>query len=574
MSQARRTLGVVENPNLIDWTRPAVKAVYDPMVGVLISRLNPAAQRLHGAGGDGGRDVQIKLGGRLEIYELKSFHGLLREGGRKAQISNSLANAAQHQPSAWYLVIPKQPTPDELTWFEELTAAYPFPCTWHGVDWLNSHMALMPDIPRYFLRDSAHEVLERLCELQQEQAAFNNGLPDALDRLRTLTARFNAEDPFYAFTFTTRPDGSIATTITPRYLGAERDCPLTISTRFQFPDTEDGRTAAAALEATFAYGMASSIAEEYVESVTVEGSALLAGTTGGAVSFGPASIDNIDRMCVRVRITAPDGALLAELPMIPSDGTHGLRGGVVHYSDHAGALILDLTLDAVGTRMNLHYDFSHPANCLPSSLLPTLRFLRHMGNPNRLELFAGGHPLGPPMEIPSQDGFAVRGAQELARMLAEIQNWTGVYFAIPESFTRLELESIKQAHALATEPAGITGAWEQCRLTLPAADLRSAEAEAFRGGIIPNLTSRGRLVLTLSDAAYDLGVVQTVFASARAIDWPDPTEDETPETRLTVTFVPADDDTVIRRLERPPGSDDPGSQVSDDQAPTFRFESR
>jgi hypothetical protein len=59
------------------WEHYQQTPLFEDMVSVLISRLHPIAERIDGAGGDGGRDVQLRSPGRLDLFEIKSFTGRL-----------------------------------------------------------------------------------------------------------------------------------------------------------------------------------------------------------------------------------------------------------------------------------------------------------------------------------------------------------------------------------------------------------------------------------------------------------------------------------------------------------------
>ena len=257
--------------NRVHWSDPRISpGVYEGMAAVLISRLHPEAQRIDGSGGDGGRDVQLPLPSGLEIFELKSFTGRMT-AARRRQVEKSLKKAAKHSPRAWHLVVPINHSPAELTWFEKATKDYPFPCDWLGKDWLDGHMASHPELPRYYIEGSSDEIVVALRELNQEQAYLVGGLPDAVERITTLTARLNELDPHYMFVFSASPIDGVKVTVLPRYPGAEKDRPIRINASFNFPDTAAGHVAAAAFSDTMAYGTPGTVAGEFVSNVAVEG---------------------------------------------------------------------------------------------------------------------------------------------------------------------------------------------------------------------------------------------------------------------------------------------------------------
>ena len=99
-------------PNRVRW-EDLDPGTYEDMVSVLISRLHPEAQRIDGSGGDGGRDVQVPTDDGLVIFELKSFTGRM-DSSRRRQVAASLERASQHEPVAWHLVVPIDPTQGEL----------------------------------------------------------------------------------------------------------------------------------------------------------------------------------------------------------------------------------------------------------------------------------------------------------------------------------------------------------------------------------------------------------------------------------------------------------------------------
>jgi hypothetical protein len=100
----------------IDWREVGSGGRFEKIVSVLLSSLHPTSMRIDGSGGDGGRDHQLHIDGRLDVWQSKYFMGRLSDaGGRKGQIERSLVKAAELQPDHWFLVTPMDPTPEEGT---------------------------------------------------------------------------------------------------------------------------------------------------------------------------------------------------------------------------------------------------------------------------------------------------------------------------------------------------------------------------------------------------------------------------------------------------------------------------
>jgi hypothetical protein len=70
---------------------------YDAFVSMLLVELYPTAKHVDGAGGDGGRDVQITDGEGLRIFQLKSFSGRMTSS-RRRQVVRSLERAKGLSP--------------------------------------------------------------------------------------------------------------------------------------------------------------------------------------------------------------------------------------------------------------------------------------------------------------------------------------------------------------------------------------------------------------------------------------------------------------------------------------------
>jgi hypothetical protein len=117
-------------------------------VQALVRRLHPLASSIDGAGGDRGRDVIWHSPDGLVIFEIKSYTRRLTNSAKR-KIATSLRNAAAHRPVRWCLIVPLNPSPAELTWFDELRRRYP-DCAleWRGRDWLDAQFAEHEDLRR------------------------------------------------------------------------------------------------------------------------------------------------------------------------------------------------------------------------------------------------------------------------------------------------------------------------------------------------------------------------------------------------------------------------------------------
>ena len=432
----------------VNW-KQVPQPVYDDMVSTLLNREHSTVERIDGVGGDGGRDVQIRENGQLHILELKSFTGRVstQRPKRRSQVERSLAKAATHNRDSWSLVVPIDPNPDELAWFDRLRAHYPFPLHWLGKTWLDDRMASYPDLDRYFLHDGDNEVVAVLRELGQEQAALAGGAPDALERFRRLSNRLDEASPHYRFDLARQGDGYMVTAV-PKYRGAERDRPIMLHTRWTFPDTEAGREARDRIAKFFDYGGDVEVSEGYLESFEVDAPAGFGGTfQGGRLRLASIPADDGLPLDGRLFVLDPSDRSVASLPVRFDHRILGNRGGTLTGHDVTEGLQLRIQFDAADHRATLHYSFDQPTDVLPDVVLPLLRFAAKMHAPHRVVLRFGDTDFGPPHPMSDQP-VGSQGLVELFEDLALVQARTMTPFTIPEDLTRDDLHVIKQAAGL------------------------------------------------------------------------------------------------------------------------------
>ena len=418
---------------------------YEDMVAVLLSHMNPGIRRIDGAGGDGGRDAEFPREAGPEIYQLKSFTGRMT-ASRRRQVERSLKKAAARNPVEWHLVVPIDPTPGEEDWFEHLRGTVHFPISWKGRTWLNTRMAERPFIPRYFLEGESERVIEILTQMQQEKAAIAD-IQTGVDRIRALADRINELDPYYRFDVAVR-NGSVEIGMVPRYEGAERDRPVRVTMALAFPDTDDGRAAAAEFQAAMDFGAPVDIQGEYIQAVEIDAPAGFAGTfpSGGYIKLGPPNPAQDWHLDAILGVLTQEGVRVASLPIYLTDRTTGRRGLVVRGADRARAISVEIRLEIETRRANLNFRFSATSDHYPHELLPALGFMRATAPPNRIQLLVGEQnvPMSDPIEVPNvlfiEDGYV-----KLVEDLARVQRESRTFFPMPPEFSKADLRELAEA---------------------------------------------------------------------------------------------------------------------------------
>jgi hypothetical protein len=498
------------------WETAQVKAVYEDMIAVLLSTLHPEAERLDGSGGDGGRDVQLRHDGRLDLFELKSFTGRLGTAqGRRAQVERSLEKAAELNPDSWTLVVPIDHTEGELAWFDGLRRRYRFPLVWRGRTWLDQQLATHPAITRYFLEGGDSHVVRVLRELQQEQAALAGGIPDALQRLQVLRQRIDELSPHYRLDIAIAGD-SITVALRPRYLGAERDHPILVTGSFSFPDTPTGREAAQRLERALDFGEEVVVEPEHVRDLHVDLPGHLGeGITNPKIILGPAVEDPAFRLDGRASISDPAGAPLGSLALRFDQRQAGRRGGVLSGQDITGILRLQVRVDTVTHQGNIAFLLGEPAEeLLPGALLPTLRVLRHFHAPNRLDLQIGGTPaLRQPTPLPAAepvtDAFLA-----LVEDLERVQADPNAVFPLPRELTREDRAAIRRAARLIAGERVAVATNGPATFTIVLQDPQSFEKLVVDDMPVSFTFTEGNYVETIAGVEVPLGPAFVTLASA------------------------------------------------------------
>ncbi|GAA1777963.1 hypothetical protein [Luedemannella helvata] len=518
--------------------------VFEDLCSVLISRLHPEARRIDGAGGDGGRDVQIATANGPEIFEMKSFTGRVTPV-RKRQIERSLSRAAKHLPSAWRLVVPIDPTPAEERWFDSLAGQYSFPCAWYGRTWLDEKLAAHQDIVRYYLNSASDEIVQILRELSKESGALSRGVPDALDRMKVLAARLNGLDPHYSFGLSVDKDGTAAVTIWPKYAGAEHDRPIKVDTLFQFPDDNKGRAAAKAFKETLDYGTPITLSPEYVKRVAFHlPGGLSESFEGGEIRIGQSESLTADEFSAQLRIIDENGRSRAQIPLRGRPRNSGRRGAEVELADATGTIAARMRFDIETRQVNFQFTFKLPDGMLPAAMLPALQFMELYRPPNSVVVLLNDQEVSAPVRIDAPRDSSLEATLKLVKALDEIQRITGIYFPMPDELSSEELKDIFIARRLLAGET-VMGTWDTMTITSTVGALSSLQASIARGA--NQLMAEAEMTLHIAGQDIPLGSTRRVMPNAFVVEWPEITSDD-PDDPIDIKFRPGPDNTVSMSL--------------------------
>jgi hypothetical protein len=413
----------------IDWTEIGSGGRFEDIVGVLLSTLNPEIDRIDGSGGDGGRDYQLVSSDRLDYWQSKYFLGRLSDSRtRKTQIVNSLNTGAAAQPDSYTLLTPMIPTPEEREWFEGLQGDYPFPIKWKGGDWLDARLADAPSIVRHFA-GHADKYVQLLRELKNEQEALVDGLPAARERIEELASRVDSSNPFYRLTFTVSDGRIVSIGLLPKYRGAEKDSPVTVTFNIVSAPERSSEDVARILRSALDWGDTVVLDSVHVQDLVIDAPHGLGGKIGSAtIRVGAAEPDPVS-LVANLTIKNQDGKRLASLPIYLTTRVRGARGITLSGQDTTGIVSVRMRLDLESGFFTVTFEFKPLRPLLPGALLPVLRFMAQANDPNVVALVMDG-ATAESMPLPPGAGID----KELVRLiegLERLQSLTGVVFAVP-----------------------------------------------------------------------------------------------------------------------------------------------
>lgn len=384
----------------IPWTRYSGEDV-ESVLATFISLEERNAIKIRPSRGDGGIDLIVYLDAEtVDIYQIKKFAENLKNS-QKAQIENSwqelsATTAVLHvKINSWHLVMPLDPTNENLRWAKELVEPSGTKFIWDGLSRVDGWASKYPEVIDYYFSNGKEEISEYAAKLLSMA-----NLPDCSDpvilenRLRDLCSNLDKLDPYYAYSvhvlseydkrddFCTRAPGVVMSQIlvTP---GAGRIAidviektpiasmlhPLTFSVKIIAGTDEEKEQVQNYIE----YGMpfTSLPAEVIDQDCQLPVGRSYEGFRRGIIK----SFDLNTSNCIRSASLFWEG--YGELQLIVDKTTHGTKGVFFSAHDDTETFKLNFKWDASqpGGTLNYEFSFSNLANKRSRDVARTYRFL-------------------------------------------------------------------------------------------------------------------------------------------------------------------------------------------------------
>ena len=384
----------------IPWTRYSGEDV-ESVLATFISLEERNAIKIRPSRGDGGIDLIVYLDAEtVDIYQIKKFAENLKNS-QKAQIKNSwhelsATTAVLHvKINSWHLVMPLDPTNENLRWAKELVEPSGTKFIWDGLSRVDGWASKYPEVIDYYFSNGKEEVSEYAAKLLSMA-----NLPDCSDpvilenRLRDLCSNLDKLDPYYAYSvhvlskydkrndFSTRAPGVVVSQIlvTPGSGRIAIDViektpiasmlhPLTFSLKIIAGTDEEKEQAQNFIE----YGMpfTSLPAEVIDQDCQLPVGRSYEGFRRGIIK----SFDLNTSNCIRSASLFWEGC--GELQLIVDKTTHGTKGVFFSAHDDTETFKLNFKWDASqpGGTLNYEFSFSNLANKRSRDVARTYRFL-------------------------------------------------------------------------------------------------------------------------------------------------------------------------------------------------------
>jgi hypothetical protein len=480
----------------------------EELLGVMLCREFPHANRIRPSQGDGGIDVIVPVGdGQVDIYQVKGFTASLT-ASQKAQVKKSLQRIGENhhvQVRDWYLTVPVNPTQElKFDWFESLGADCEFECHWFGLDQCVGLAATYPEVSRYYLGDGGHRLEQALANLRAISELPLSGktegqlvsLEDLAAPFSAATAAVNGDDPHYRYELMVtkhmpyslsalpppQPDGLDAAAVVsqrvdentvfsvlvfPRYAEAPVDRPITGS--FQIPSDKSGMPHDEAAARFLEFGTDATFKVRNLTADLPGGLSLSA--MEGLIHVAPISA----RGTYELRLVAVDAAGKASAECVclmqpASTGVGAVRGIYAHGASEHGLFDIEIPARLDTSSLSIIFHLNAIAGREPAAIAAEMWLLHALSSATALRVGPRHGPLLDAGNLPP-DGLPAMFDERLLRLvddMALIQRERCAELRIPEfgDFEPATVRAIRIAAAL-LRGGGVRTDYTEQRFTMP-----------------------------------------------------------------------------------------------------------
>lgn len=189
----------------IPWTRYSGEDV-ESVLATFISLEERGAIKIRPSRGDGGINLIVYLDSEtVDVYQIKKFADNLKSN-QKIQIKNSWqelsATTAELDVNinSWHIVMPLDPTNENLKWAKELVESSGTRLVWDGLSRVDGWASKYPEVVDYYFSNGKEEVSEYAARLLSVANLPDCSDPSILEnRLRDLCTHLDKIDPYYAY---------------------------------------------------------------------------------------------------------------------------------------------------------------------------------------------------------------------------------------------------------------------------------------------------------------------------------------------------------------------------------------
>lgn len=512
----------------IPWTRYSGEDV-ESVLATFISLEERDAIKIRPSRGDGGIDLIVYLdAATVNVYQIKKFAENLKSS-QKTQIENSwkellTTTADLHvKINSWHLVMPLDPTNENLRWAKELVESSGTKFIWDGLSRVDGWASKHPEVIDYYFSNGKEEVSEYAAKLLSMA-----NLPDCSDpailenRLRDLCSQLDKLDPYYAYSvhvlseYDKRDDlcprvpgvvmsqilvtpgkGRIAVDVIEKTPIASMLHPMTFALKITAGTDDEKEQAKNFIE--FGMPFTSLPAEVIDQSYKLPVGRSCDGIRKGIIK----TLDLPASNCVRSASLFWEGC--GELHLIVDKATHGTKGAF--FSAHDATETFRLNFKWIGSQsggtINYEFSFNKLLNKRSRDVARTYRFLSEAKD-EKVELRIDGTSalyfhLGLRDDVVAE----VNAIYSLAVALETINRAADSEMLFPDYFkiTKGEVENLKDAARL-LDGETIVYSWESHWFILNGNDVHNLECPSLILWIKP-------LKVRLGDKEAFCGFVQT-----------------------------------------------------------------